>query len=111
MKNTLSTHEAVNLLLDDTFAGWSRKGAFALVEHIEQMEEESGTEIEFDCVAIRCEWHEYGSPEEIARDYLDANEIEGKDESEIEEIVKDYLENHTVFIKVSSDCWIVNTAF
>ena len=33
----------------------------ALVEYIEQWEEESGEEIELDVVALRCEWAEYGS--------------------------------------------------
>jgi hypothetical protein len=61
MKNTLTTSQAAHILIDDENARWSRAGAFALVEHLEQMEEECGQEIEFDRVALRCDWSEYDS--------------------------------------------------
>jgi len=61
MKLTLTTSAAVELLKVDQYARWSRSGAFALVEHLEQIEEDCGTEIEFDFVAIRCDYSEYES--------------------------------------------------
>jgi len=66
MKKTLSTSQAANLLKSDTNACWSCDGAYALAEHLEQLEEDCGTEIEFDVVAIRCDYSEHESALEAA---------------------------------------------
>lgn len=77
MKQTFTTSQAAYLLLQDDNARWSRAGAFALIEHLEQLEQDCGMEIEFDRVAIRCDWHEYGSAIEAAEDiYGDPFETE-----------------------------------
>lgn len=60
MKN-LTTHEAAHILLDDKFANWSYKGAFALIGYIEEIEDETSGEYELDRVALRCEFSEYES--------------------------------------------------
>jgi hypothetical protein len=39
------------------------------VEHLEQLEEDLGTEIEFDHVAIRCDYSEHDSALEAAKEY------------------------------------------
>ena len=70
MKNTLNTSEAASLLMADDNAAWSMAGAFALVEYLEQVEEDCGTEIEFDRVALRCEYSEHESLQEWARYYF-----------------------------------------
>jgi hypothetical protein len=66
MKATLSTSQAADLLKADSNANWSHSGARALVEYLEQMEEDTGEEIEFDVVAIRCDFTEYKSALEAA---------------------------------------------
>ena len=58
MKRELTTSEMVNELLNDEYADWSYNGARALIEYLEQMEEDCGMSIEFDRVAIRCEYTE-----------------------------------------------------
>jgi hypothetical protein len=68
MKATLSTSQAADLLKADTNARWSRAGARAVCEYLEQMEEDTGTEIEFDAVAIRCDWSEYASALEASKE-------------------------------------------
>ena len=71
MKHTLTTLEAATLLYNDEFAGWSRDGAMALVEHLEQFEEDTGESIEFDPIAFRCDYSEYKSALEAAEQYTD----------------------------------------
>jgi hypothetical protein len=66
MKLTLTTSAAVELLKIDQFARWSRDGAAALVEYLENLEEDCGIEIEFDHVALRCDFTEYKSALEAA---------------------------------------------
>ena len=68
MIRTLTTTEAADLLLRDENAAWTYNGARALVEYLEDYEGNS-TPIEFDRVAIRCEFSEYKSALEAARAY------------------------------------------
>ena len=49
--------------------GFSYEGAKALFNYLEQYEEDTGTQIEFDPVALRCEYTEYKNFEEIKNDY------------------------------------------
>lgn len=69
MKQTLNTSEAADLLMADKDAGWSYAGARALVEYLENLEDDTGEEIEFDRVALRCDFTEYESAREAAEDY------------------------------------------
>jgi hypothetical protein len=69
MKIILSTSQAADILLQDKNARWSYDGARALVEHLEQWEEETGEELELDVVELRCDWSEYKSAMEAARIY------------------------------------------
>jgi hypothetical protein len=59
MINTLTSNQAVTELLKDEYANWSLAAALALVEWLEELEDSSGEPIEFDPVALRCEWTEY----------------------------------------------------
>jgi hypothetical protein len=103
MKNTLSTSEAASLLMADENAAWSMAGAFALVEYLEQIEDECGTEFEFDRVAIRCEYSEHESLQEWARCYFtDDQLIDGyfsKDDDDHEENIRDFIHDHGQLIE------------
>jgi hypothetical protein len=91
MKKTLGTNEAVNLLMDDDNANWSREAAETIIEHLEQMEENSGQEIEFDRVGIRGDWSEYNRAKDAALDY--SWSIPARDEDETDEEYRDRTEN------------------
>lgn len=69
MKKILSTYEVAGALMADTNAAWSRAGAYALAEYLEEIERESATEIEIDVCAIRCDFSEYDSATLAARAY------------------------------------------
>lgn len=92
MKATLSTSQAADLLKADSNANWSRSGALALVEHLEQLEEDCGTEIEFDAVAIRCDYSEYDSALQAAEDQgYEPNPNLGDDEQDDDDKEADAL--------------------
>ena len=59
MKQTLTTYQAADILSNDENSSFTRAGAFALVEYLEALEDETGEEMDFDSVAIRCDWSEY----------------------------------------------------
>ena len=99
MKTTLTTTEAAHRLIDDDNANWSRAGAFALVEYLEELEEDIGEEIEFCPVAIRCDYSQYADLQEWGgeRWYLDSDmrsdldlEIDDDPDSAIREFIQDH---------------------
>lgn len=92
MKIQLTTREAADLLYWDEYANFSPEGALALVEYLENLEDDLGV-IDFDKVAIRCEFSEYRTEEEALEEY---------DIGTIEE-----LEDETTVIKVSNGGVIV----
>jgi hypothetical protein len=70
MKTTLSTYEIADSLCNDKFANWSHAGAFALAEYLEELEADCGQEMEFDTVAIRCDFAEYSSLQDWGEEYF-----------------------------------------
>ena len=103
MKATLSTSQATDLLKADSNANWSRSGARALVEHLEQLEEDCGTEIEFDAVSIRCDYSEYDSALQAADDQgYEPNPNLGEEKQSEEDKEADalsWLQDHTQVIE------------
>lgn len=101
MKQTLSTSQAADILRSDQYAGWSYNGAYALIEYLEEVEEDMGEDIELDVVAIRCDFTEYGSAVEAAEEYgwEKPDREDGDDEDEYDELCEDkaieWLQDHT----------------
>jgi hypothetical protein len=70
MKTTLTTSQIVNALGADKNANWSYQGASALAEYLEEIEGDTGEELELDVVAIRCDYSEHPSLHAWADDYF-----------------------------------------
>ena len=77
---TLQTHEIVNRLLADSGNCWSRAGAFALAQYLQEWEENTGEQIEYDAVAIRCDWSEYPSAVDAHNDVTRGYDLTEDDE-------------------------------
>lgn len=96
MKKTLTTYEIAHELMQDSNANWSLYAAYALAEYYEQLEEDLGETLEFDAVAIRCEFSEYSSLQDWASEYgLDCIDlgVESDDDDETKsEAIQDYIE-------------------
>ena len=110
MKTTLSTSHAAEILANDENSSFSRLGAYALVQHLEQLEEDTGGEIEFCHVAIRCDYSEYASLQEWASDYFGApmdewcEEIgadKGDNDDKLDEKIREYIQDHGQLIEFS----------
>lgn len=93
MKTEISTWEAANILFNDEYAGWSYAGALAMAEHWEELQEEFEGNLPFCHVAIRCDYSEYKSLDDVAEDYPDALDRvdDGEDEEEREECIREYI--------------------
>lgn len=106
MIQRLSTHEAADLLLEDENAAWTHNGAVALVEYLEECEGEE-TPIEFDRVAIRCDYSEHSSAAEAAAEY-DFTPEAGEDEETTEAEALKYLRHNTHVIEFEGGVIIQN---
>lgn len=98
--------EVAHRLLKDENARWSYEGAYALARHYEEMEEESGEEMELDVVAIRCEWTEYKTLQEVAEDYR-IPDLDGLSDDEKEEAIKDYINDNTQMLVTQGKTYLV----
>ncbi len=86
---------------------FSYEGLRALYDYLEEYEDSTETEIEFDIVAFACEYTEYEDVEEYIsnygdvvdkEDYTDENTKE-LDEDDYNEAVKEYIRDHTQLIE------------
>lgn len=95
MKQTVTEYMFV-----DSFRHAGRESQFsvparrALFDHFENIEQWTDTEIELDPVGICCEWSEYPSALDAAKDYGFKDGIDSKDESPLE-----WLQNRTQVIE------------
>ena len=112
MKTTLSTSRPLTCSKSDTNASWSRSGAYALVEYLEQLEEDTGSDIEFDVVAIRCDYIEFESAVQAADECgFEPNPNLGEQPQSQEDKEADalaWLQDHTQVIKFDDGIIIVN---
>jgi len=119
MKKTLTTTEAADILFADKNANWTRSGAYALVEYLEELESDTGEEMEIDAVALRCHFSEHESALAAALEYgwsheadlLDADDnIRPGDEvkEENQELALRWLQNRTQVIEFDGGVIVSN---
>lgn len=99
MKTTIQLHDFIHCdALKDNF---SYDGRAALFEYLEQYEEDCGTELDFDPVALRCAFTEYQTYQDIADDYLDL-------EGDTPEEMIDWLQDRTQVIEFKTGLILQN---
>lgn len=109
MKKTLTTHEAAELLFADENANWTRSGAFALCEYLEELESYTGDEIDFCPVSIRCDFSQYSDLIEWANEQWlttadmleDLGLDQDEDEDDIEAGIGDFIQDRGTLIEFS----------
>ena len=100
MKKTINFNEFCDEFSEDRKNQFSYEGKKALFEYLEQYEEDTGEEIELDIIALCCEFTEYESALECARNYFDfALSDENISAEEAEEEALEYLKNKTQVIE------------
>ena len=97
MKQTLTTHGAADQLMQDEYANWSFSGALALIEHLEEYEDAAEIELEFDRVALRCDFSEYESALACIEECGYSCDV--SDEDDPEAYALEYLQDHTTVIE------------
>ena len=73
---------------------FSNSALYALFEYLERVEEDTDTELELDPVGLCCDWSEYPTALDAAKDYGYREGVDSKDESPLE-----WLQNRTDVIQ------------
>ena len=95
MKQNISSSQFVNEIVGDDYNDISYEGANALFEYLEELEDSTGEELEFDSVAIRCDWAEYENLEAVLSEYDNIRTL------------KELQDNTTVILVEDSDRLII----
>ena len=92
MKDTINKDQFISWFRrsDNYKNNFSREGLSALFDYLEEMEESTGEELEFDPVALCCEYSEYDTFEEFQEEY----------NGEVLYPTLDDLEDYTTVIRV-----------
>ena len=106
MKKTLTQYDIAEELMNDLNANWTRAGAFALAEYFEQIEMDTNEELDFDAVAIRCDFSQYESLQDWAHDYfsnawqeMGFDESEEIDDDDFDEKIREYIQERGELIE------------
>ena len=115
MKTTLSTYQAAEMLFSDDNANWSRAGAFALCEYLEELEDDTGEEIDFCPVALRCDFSQSESLQDWLMEHHGAEtlafalehsgiDMDGtEDEDETNDLIRSYIQDHGTLLEFSDE--------
>ena len=95
MKKTINKQKFVQDFMDIRPDNFTRRGLETMYDYFKKYEEDIGTEIEFDVIAICCEFHE--------DDYESLADGYGVDL----ENIKEYLYDNTVVIEITEDTCII----
>ena len=101
MKQTLTTYQIAGLLMADENASWTSSAAYALADYYQELEESTGEEMEFDQVAIRCDWLYYDTLEEAAESYSIPGLENTGNEKERHEAIKEWINDRGQLIELS----------
>ena len=71
MKQTINFYEFAAQFQSIRPNNFSREGLIALWEYLEEWEESTGEEMEFDVIALCCDFTEYESLADYKQDYSD----------------------------------------
>ena len=96
MKTTVSRYDFERAFVDaDRKENFSYEALGLLFDYFEDYEEQTGQEIELCVIAICCEYTE-DNPDDIISNY--SIDVEGMDEDEKIEAVRDYLNENTTLV-------------
>ena len=104
MKTTVNEMQFVDGFTDcGRESQFSREARRAIFEYLEELENDCGIEMEYDPIAICCEYSEYDSAAACIDDCgYNCDLSNCDDDDEREEAAREYLEEHTTVIEFNS---------
>lgn len=110
MKQTITSSDFADTIEGLRPTNFSREALRMMFEYFEQYEQDIGTEIDFDPIAICCEYVEQ-FPSQIVHDYQLTSDIDGMDQDEMIQFLKEYIEENAIFIGETSHGSLVYQQF
>lgn len=111
MKQTINVSEFRDAFRRMDRNNFSYEALGILFEYFDNLEEDTGEEMELDVIAICCDYNE-DPPEDIADYYcIDLSELDEDDDVGKENAVMDYLNDHTSVIGQTSSGTIIYQVF
>ena len=92
MKDTITESSFINNWPESRKDQFSYDALRAIYQYLTDLEEDCGIELEYDPIAICCEWAEYEDAEEAMAGYNSDNALEGED-------ALYWLQDHTTVIE------------
>ena len=110
MKTTLHSSEAIDMLLDYRVLGdhtddLVREATGILVDWLEDLEEDTGEEMELDPVGLRCQFSLYTHSEAEETYCIDTSDAETPEQ--LNEMIENYLNDNTLVIPVDDNNLII----
>jgi len=100
MKTTVSKYDFERAFVTaDRKENFSYEGLAVLFDYLEELEVSTGEELELDVIALCCEYTE-DNPDDIIANY--SIDVEGLDDDEKIEAVRDYLTENTQLVGETS---------
>ncbi len=96
-------------LAGDEYNNFSYSGARALVEYLDDLSDDIWENIEFDKVAIRCDYSEYTKDELISDYWYKIEKSEYPDDDDYFDALLQELQDNTTVIEVDSDTFIIQS--
>ena len=111
MKTTLSTCQVIDTLLDHEVLGQRTDSVIieateALVDWLEDLEGDTGEEMELDPIALRCQFSLYSHSEAEETWCIDTSDAETPEQ--LKEMIEDYLNDNTIVIPVDDNNLIIS---
>ena len=108
MKQTVNLHGFMgdfNSIRPDNF---SYDGLEALYNYLLSLEEDTGSEIELDVIAICCDFTEYENIEEYLKEHnTDVDKSDYDNDEDWIEAIKEDIQDNTTFIDIDGDSFII----
>ena len=107
MKLTIGIYDLADMLVNEAPKAWTRTGAFELAKWFEEIENDTGDQIEIDLIGIRVSYSEYDSVLEAASEYgWEPDPTEFADQQEA--AARQYLEERTEIRLFSGGVLVLN---
>lgn len=110
MKTTINRHEFRDAFLNLRPENFTYAGLDLLFDYLEQYEEETGTELDFDVIAICCDYYEQEAAA-INEEYDLGLDLADLDDDEAAELVAEALQDQTSVVGTTPAGTVIFQAF
>ena len=108
MKQNVNLHDFMGAFNSIRSENFSYDGLEALFTYLEEIEEDRGSEMELDVIAICCDFTEYENVEEYLKEHnTDIDRSDYDNDEDWIEAIKEDIQDNTTFIDIDGESFII----